>query len=130
MNPDDFKRPMDEQELASFYQPLFFLQEMCGTRYSVQAPPLNYVEAREFSVRLWDCCDEDEATMLVESLLEGAAQFAYLASVYSARSILLYPGKNETLAQESRKQFSLLASCVLDWLDEVEAQAPGKTRRL
>jgi hypothetical protein len=130
---DDLKSLLkDDKELdpwlvANFFQPLKSLQETVGKRYQISAPPQRFWEARDFAISLWECHDDEEMRRLASAYPEGAAQVCYLLSIFALERQLPRPVRNEGIEPIDRKPFAALASRALEWLDEVEAKAPGKT---
>lgn len=132
---DDLKRllkddkPFDLWAVANFFRPLKTLQETIGSRYQISEPPRHLWEARDFAVSLWECDDDDAMRRLAAAHPEGAAQLAYLLSLYALERQLQESARTTGIEPVNRKPFAALASRALEWLDEVEATTPGKTER-
>jgi hypothetical protein len=118
---------MDPWLFSNFFEPLLTLQEITERLYQMSAPPKRYWEARVFAKRLWECCDNDDARELVSGSREGAAQFCYLISLLVLERTLPHLAQSGDIEPKSDKPFAALASRALEWLDEVEKKAPGKT---
>jgi hypothetical protein len=122
-------KPIDPWLVSNFFQPLKSLRETVGMRYQIQAPPQRFWEAREFAISLWECNDDEAMRRLASDNPEGAAQLAFLVSLLVLERQLPKPVRNEGIEPIARKPFAALASRALEWLDEIEVTAPGKTER-
>lgn len=60
---------------------------------------------------------------------EGAAQTAFLLTLLVLERQLERPENRAGIEPTGHKPFAALASRALEWLDEIEATAPGKTQR-
>ena len=120
---------IDPWVYAHFFQPLEALQEIVETKYQVSSPPPRYREARTFAVSLWECNDEQDFRTLAAASQEGAAQLFYLIVGFALERQLERPAMSEGIEPTPEKPYAALASRALEWLDEVEAKAPGKTQK-
>lgn len=122
-------KEIDQWLMHHFFKPSQTLQEAVGVKYQVSAPPPRYREARSFAISLWECNNEDDLRVLALASEEGAAQLSYLLAVLVLERQLERPAMGEGIDPTVEKPFAALASRSLEWLDEVEAKAPGKTQR-
>jgi hypothetical protein len=58
---------IDPWWVSNFFRPLEDVQEASETLTHYQSPPQDYVEARSFAVRLWECCDTEDVKALVSA---------------------------------------------------------------
>ena len=112
-----------------FFGPFSCLKAKVGPVYQLTVPPEQFGLGREFARQLWTCCDEEDLHHLVQDDSEGAAQFVFLASIRTFERLVpcarLRPGSPSI----PHKPFAVLASTVLEWMDEIEVRNPGKTMR-